>query len=486
MSENDAGRPAQERPQRFESVDPYRGEVLAELPYLSGDQIDAAISRAHDAYLSWREIPVQDRACAAIRVADEMHRRKDELAQLITREMGKLVEESRFEIDLAVSILRYYGENGPRFLEPTAIDVSEGDARVVNAPIGVLLGIEPWNFPLYQVVRFAAPNIVVGNTILLKHAKNCALTALELEKIFAAAEVPQGVYTNVFLHVEDTEQVLSNPAVQGVSLTGSERAGASVAEIAGRHIKKCVLELGGSDPFIVLEGADLEGALDAAATARLGNTGQSCVAAKRFIVPAGLHDDFVRGLADRFAALQIGDPLDPHTRLGPLSSETAVHTLLGLVDDAIDHGATLVTGGGRPDNLGPDGKGAFVNATVLTGVTPGMRAYHEELFGPVAVVYGVEDEEEAVRLANATRFGLGATIFSGDGNGARARAVADRIDSGMVWINRPTSSEASLPFGGVKNSGFGRELSEAGMFSFTNRKLVRSFPAQASPAHVAG
>ena len=339
----------------------------------------------------------------------------------------------------------------------------------MNVPLGVLLGVEPWNFPLYQVVRFAGPNLVVGNTILLKHAEICPQSALALEQLFADAGAPAGVYTNVFLHIPDVARVIEHPVVQGVSLTDSERAGMSVGEIAGRSLKKCVLELGGSDPFIVLDSVNMDKTVATAAFGRLANTGQSCVAAKRFIVMADLYDEFVSRLARTFATLRPGDPADPATTLGPLSSERAAIDLIGQVRDAVDKGATVVTGGGRPEH-----KGAFVDATVLTGVRPGMRAYSEELFGPVAAVYRVANDDEAVELANVTSFGLGGTVLCSDLK--RARCVADRIDSGMVWINQPTSTQADLPFGGVKRSGFGRKLSQLGMYGFTNRKLVRTFP----------
>ncbi|AHH22250.1 putative succinate-semialdehyde dehydrogenase [Nocardia nova SH22a] len=458
----------------FETIDPFTGRTLGEFPYLETEQLDALLERASDAYRAWRDTPVTERARVVADAARLMRERKDDLSRLITSEMGKRISESEWEVDLAASILQYYGENGPEILRPTTLDVDEGEAQIVNAPIGVLLGVEPWNFPLYQVVRFAAPNLVLGNTILLKHAKSCALTALEIQRIFTDAGVPEGVYNNIFLRIGDIEHVLAHPAVQGVSLTGSDAAGASVAEIAGRHVKKCVLELGGSDPFIVLDADDLDGTLDAATTGRLANTGQSCVAAKRFIVPERFYDTFVSGLAERFGALRAGDPSDPETTLGPLSSVGAADDLLEQVRDARDKGANVVVGGDRPDVSAPGRREAFVDATVLTDVTPRMRAYTEELFGPVAVVYRVADEDEAIDLANNTKFGLGATVFSSDPE--RARAVAERIDSGMVWINSPTSTQADLPFGGVKQSGFGRELAELGMFGFANRKLIRTAP----------
>ena len=365
-----------------------------------------------------------------------MLQREDALAALVTSEMGKLIADSHWEVQLAASILRYYGDNGPRFLRADRLTVDAGDAEIVNEPLGVLLGIEPWNFPLYQVVRFAGPNLVVGNTILLKHAESCPQTALAIEELFVDAGAGGGVYANVFLRVSDVEQVIAHPSVQGVSLTGSERAGRSVAELAGRSLKKCVLELGGSDPFIVLDAPDMSETVDAAVIGRMANTGQSCVAAKRFLVVDELFDEFVGRLAERFASLTPGDPADPSTELGPLSSDEAATNLVSQVHDAVERGATLVTGGHRIPR-----RGAYVEPTLLTGVRPGMRAFDEELFGPAAVAYRVAGDNEAVSLANGTMFGLGAAVFCSDLE--RARAVADRLESGMVWINHPTSTAPS-------------------------------------------
>lgn len=462
----------------FATVNPYTGETLCEFPFLTTEEALAGGERAHEAFGTWRRRPVEDRAAIMRRAAELMLERRDELARLVTLEMGKLIRESGLEVELAASILKYYGEKGPEFLRPQPLEVEGGEAAIVNEPLGVLLGIQPWNFPLYQVARFAAPYLVVGNTILLKHAESCPQTALALEQLFHDAGVTEGVYTNVFLKISDVEPVVAHPAVQGVSLTGSERAGASVAEIAGRHLKRCVLELGGSDPFIVLDAPDFQRTLKAAVIGRMANTGQSCVAAKRFIVMDELYDAFVAGLAQAFGSLKPGDPADPATTLGPLSSERAARDLLAQVQDAVEKGATVVTGGGRPDL-----PGAFVEPTLLTGVKPGMRAFSEELFGPVAVVYRVSSDEEAVALANSSSYGLGGAVFCSDLQ--RARAVADQLDSGMVWINHPTSSQANLPFGGVKRSGYGRELDRLGIFEFTNRKLVRTLPASSSGARAA-
>jgi succinate-semialdehyde dehydrogenase/glutarate-semialdehyde dehydrogenase len=454
----------------YATTNPYTGEKLREYPFLDTGQIPDVIERADAAFQSWRDLPVAQRAQVVRRAGELMLDRKDEFAGLMTLEMGKRISEAHLEVELAANILQYYGDRGPEFLLPTWLTVDVGSAEIVNEPLGVLLGVEPWNYPLYQVVRFAAPNLVVGNTVLLKHASLCPQSALALERLFADAGAPEGVYTNVFLRHSDMPLVMENPAVQGASLTGSEQAGVSVGELSGHNLKKCVLELGGSDPLIVLDAPDMEKTVATAAIGRLFNAGQSCVASKRFILSREVYDPFLAGLACTFEALRPGDPADPATTLAPLSSEQAAKDLTAQVQDAVDKGATVVTGGGRPDR-----QGAFVDATILTDVRPGMRAYSEELFGPVVPVYGVASDGEAVELANATSFGLGGTVMCSDLQ--RARSVADRIDSGMVWINQPTSSEPGLPFGGVKRSGFGRELSQLGTYGFTNRKLIRTIPA---------
>ena len=451
----------------YATVNPYTGETEQEFPFLETSEVDGVVERAHAAYLEWRRRPVEERAAIVGRIGELMKERRKELGALITTEMGKRLQEATGEAMLVSMIFKYYAENGPRFLEPKSIDVMEGEAVVVNEPTGVILAIEPWNFPLYQVARVAAPNLVLGNTILLKHAENNPQTALAIEQLFRDAGVPEGVYTNLFLKISDVEQVIANPLVQGVTLTGSERAGSSVASLAGKHLKKSVLELGGSDPFIVLDAPGVENTVQAATMSRVMNSGQACIAAKRFIVMDEAYDDFVAGLTEAFSSLQPGDPTDPATTLGPLSSERAAADLAAQVQDAVDKGATVLAGGGRPDQ-----PGAFVNATLLADVTPDMRAYAEELFGPVAVVHRVSSDDEAVELANATQYGLSASVFGSDLE--RARAVADRVESGMVWINSPSGTSPELPFGGVKRSGYGRELSELGMFEFANRRLVRT------------
>jgi succinate-semialdehyde dehydrogenase/glutarate-semialdehyde dehydrogenase len=456
---------------QYVTVNPYTNEEVHGFDSLYPDEIDAAVQGAHDAYASWRRTPIDERARIVRRVGDLMLERAAELAGVMTLEVGKLIGHSMLEVGLSASILQYYGDEGPRIARKRSLDVDGGSAVVVSEPLGVLLGVMPWNFPLYQVARFAGPNVVLGNTILLKHAGNCPQSALALEQLFLDAGAPVGVYTNIFAPVEEVERIIANPVVQGVSLTGSERAGAAVGQNAGRNLKKAVLELGGSDPFIVLDRGDLESTIDAAVFSRMFNTGQACEAAKRFIVVDELFDEFVAGMRDRLAGLEPGDPADPATTFGPVCSEQAAVGLVDQVQDAIDKGATVVIGGGRIDR-----PGAFVEPTILTGVTPDMRVYHEELFGPVAVVYRVPDEAAAVELANDSPFGLGGAVFCSDPE--RARRVADRLECGMVWINSPVSSQPDLPFGGVKRSGFGRELSDLGMREFVNHKLIRTVAAE--------
>ncbi|SDG71162.1 NAD-dependent succinate-semialdehyde dehydrogenase [Klenkia brasiliensis] len=454
----------------YATVNPFTGETEREFEALPGDQVTAVVDRAHTAFLDWRRRTVAERAAVVGRAADLMTERSDALAALITKEMGKRIQEAAGEVALAASILRYYADKAEQFLAPRTIEVMKGEAVVVNEPTGVLFAVEPWNYPLYQVVRIAGPNLTLGNTIVLKHAENVPQCALALEELFRDAGAPEGVYTNVFLRISDTERVIAHPAVQGVTLTGSERAGSSVAALAGKHLKKSVLELGGSDPFVVLDTPDLARTVKAATMGRMANTGQACIAAKRIIVLADVWDEFVAGLQQAFGGFTPGDPADPSTTLGPLSTEKAAADLHAQITDAVEKGATVLAGGGRPDR-----PGAFVDATLLTDVTPGMRAFSEELFGPAAVLHKVDTEDEAVALANDSAYGLSAVVYSGDVE--RARAVADRLESGMVWINQPSGSSAELPFGGVKRSGYGRELSELGMFEFANRRLVRTLPA---------
>lgn len=466
---------------RYATVNPFTGETEKEYPFTEASEIDGIIGRAHSAYLEWRDRSVEERAAVVQKAAELLDERIMDYAALITKEMGKRRDEAVGELFLCSMILKYYAGNGPKFLEPTSIEpmMGGGEAVIETRPVGALLGIEPWNFPFYQVVRVAGPNLVLGNTVIIKHSEITPQCAEAIEQLFTDAGAPAGVYTNVFLRISDVEQVIADPRIQGVTLTGSERAGSSVAALAGKHLKKSVLELGGSDPFIVLDGENLEATVKAATAGRMGNTGQACTASKRLIVTEDVFEPFVEGLKQAFTTFAPGDPSDPATSLAPLSSERAAQDLHAQIQDAIDKGATVVSGGKRPEHAG-----AFVEATILTDVTPDMRAYREELFGPAAVVYKVKDAAEAVALANDSDFGLGATVMGSDLD--HARSVADQLDVGMVWINQPTGSSPELPFGGIKRSGYGRELSELAMFEFANRRLVRTVPAKKADKPQAG
>ncbi|MBV8638716.1 MAG: NAD-dependent succinate-semialdehyde dehydrogenase [Candidatus Eremiobacteraeota bacterium] len=453
----------------YASTNPATGEVVAQFDSINNATLDLLIERANDAFQSWKDRPIAERAAVVGRAGELMRERSEEFAKLITLEMGKLINEARGEVKLASAILRYYGKNGGEFLKPKPLQVPGGEASLVYAPLGALIGIEPWNFPLYQVVRFAAPNLVVGNTILLKHASINPQCALALEQVFLDAGAPEGVYTNVFIESDQVAHAIEHELVRGASLTGSDAAGRSVGEVAGRNTKKVVLELGGSDAFIVLDGENLERTIKAAVMGRMANTGQSCVASKRFIILESCFDAIRDGMKTAFEQLKPGDPTDESTTLGPLSSANAVKGLVEQIDDAVMKGATLITGGHKIDR-----RGNFLEATILTDVKPGMRAFHEELFGPVAVLYKVKDEDEAIALANDSPYGLGGSVFASDVE--RARRVADRVETGMVWINHPTSSLPNLPFGGIKQSGFGRELSDVGIHEFVNQKLICTLP----------
>ena len=446
-------------------VNPATGETLASYPGSTDAEVEAALAAADAAYRDWgRDSSPAERA-EALRAVARLHReRRDELAAIIVREMGKPLEAALGEVDFAADITEYNADHVDEFTadQPLSID-GDGTALIRRSPLGVLLGIMPWNFPYYQVARFAAPNLAVGNTILLKHAPQCPESAAAIASIYADAGFPAGAYADLRLTNEQAAAVIADPRVQGVSVTGSERAGAAVAEVAGRNLKKVALELGGSDPFILLSTDDLDAAAQAAVDARLDNTGQSCNAAKRFIVVDGLYDAFLEKFTAGMAAATLGDPFAEDTVLGPLSSLAAAERLEKQVDAALAQGATRVLGGDRD--------GAFFPATVLTGVTPEMDAYREEFFGPVGVVYRVADEDEAVQVANATPFGLGSYVFTTDAE--QAERVANKIEAGMVYVNLVLADEPALPFGGVKRSGTSREMGLLAADEFVNKKLIR-------------
>lgn len=447
-------------------VDPATGATIKEYPTITDAELAAAVESAAATHKGWSKgSTVQDRS-ALIRKAARLHEeRRQELASIIVREMGKPIEQALGEVDFCVAIYDYYADNGPALLadEPIPLLDGQGSALVRSSSVGTILGIMPWNFPYYQVARFAGPNLVVGNTILLKHAPQCPESAAALEQIFLDAGFPQDAYVNIYATNDQVARVIEDPRVQGVSLTGSERAGAAVAEIAGRNLKKVVLELGGSDPFILLSTDDLDATVEAAVAARLDNNGQACNAAKRFIVVDGLYDAFVEKFTAALKDVEPADPTDAGTVLGPLSSDAASARLAEQVDRAVEQGARRVVGGER--------RGNFFPPTVLADITPDNDAYHEEFFGPVASVYRVDSEQAAVTLANDTPFGLGSYVFTTDSE--QALRVADGLDAGMVFINAVGAEGAELPFGGVKRSGFGRELGRYGIGEFINRKMIR-------------
>jgi succinate-semialdehyde dehydrogenase / glutarate-semialdehyde dehydrogenase len=450
----------------YQVVNPATGETVAEYPTITDEQLQDAIGRVDKAHREWAVSSTVDERAALIRRVAELHvEQRQRLAEIIVREMGKPIEQALGEVDFAAAIYEYYADNAAGLLADESIKLLEGDgsAFIRRSSYGPLLGIMPWNYPYYQVARFAGPNLAIGNTILLKHAPQCPESAEAMEQIFHEAGFPPDAYINIFATNQQIETVIGDPRVRGVSLTGSERAGAAVAEIAGRNLKKVVLEMGGSDPFILLSTDDMDAAVESAVGARLENSGQACNAAKRFIVVDELYDAFMEKFTSALTAVKPSDPNSADTTVGPLSSSTATDRLADQVKRAVDQGATLVAGG--------DHDGNFFDTTILTDITPDNDAYREEFFGPVASVYRVGTEDEAVQLANDTPFGLGSYVMTNDSE--QALRVADQIDAGMVFVNAVGLEGAELPFGGVKRSGFGRELGRLGADEFVNKKMIR-------------
>ena len=452
----------------YQSTNPYDGKVFKSFDDITDAQLEDKLKTASQCYeATWRNTSFAERKAVLSKAAALMRERMQPLAELITLEMGKLIDQSIGEVKLSAAILDYYAEHAEAFLAPEKITTAKGEATVESSPIGVLFGVEPWNYPYYQIARFAAPNLMAGNVVMIKHASNVPQCALAFETLMKDAGAPAGAYTNLFVTKDQIAKVIEDPRIRAIALTGSEAAGAVVAAQAGKQLKKSTMELGGSDAFIVLEDADLEKAVKHAVSGRMGNTGQACTASKRFIVVEGLADQFL----DKFkAALQTfapGNPIDKKTNLGPLSSEEALQKLLDQVDKAVAKGAKALIGGKRVEGQA----GAFMQPTILTNVDKHNPAYSEEFFGPVALFFKVADEKAAIALANDSPFGLGGSVFTQDIE--RAKRVARQIDTGMVFINSDLVSSPELPFGGVKNSGYGRELSSAGIQEFVNKKLIR-------------
>ncbi|RAX14912.1 aldehyde dehydrogenase family protein [Pseudarthrobacter sp. AG30] len=451
----------------YQVINPATGQRGRKYPLITSETLEKVISAADAAYRSCgRASTVAERSGLLKRVGDLHRERRSHLAELAVEEVGKTRSQALGEVDFTADIYDYYAAHGDKFLqdEPIELISGTGSALVRRSPIGVLLGIMPWNYPYYQVARFAAPNLLLGNTVVLKHAPQCPTSSAAIEDLFLEAGLPEGGYTNIYASNDQIAEIIADPRIQGVSLTGSERAGASVAELAGRHLKKVVLELGGSDPFILLSTEDLDAVVECAVTARLDNNGQACNAAKRFLVAEDLYEPFKTRFAEALCRVSPGDPSLPGTFLGPVSSTAAADRLQEQLDLAVNSGATVLTGGTR--------SGTYFPGTILDGLDPKNPAYYEEFFGPIASIQKFSSEDEAVRAANDSAFGLGSYVFTTDSE--QALRVADRLEVGMVFINGVGAESAELPFGGVKRSGFGRELGRYGVDEFANRKLIRT------------
>ena len=451
----------------YSVVDPSTGELLESFDTATDAEIHSALQRSDAAFTVWSQTPVEERAEILEKLSVIYRERSEELAEIIQIEMGKPIPEGKGELVLCSLIYKYFAKNAAEFIEDEPLrGPKDAQAYIHREPVGSLLGIMPWNFPYYQVARFAAPNLALGNTIILKHAPNCPRSARVIEEIFQEAGLPQDAYINVYASNEQiADIVLPSPLNHGVSLTGSERAGSAVAAEAGKNLKKVVLELGGSDPYIVLDSADVDATVKTLLNARLGNNGQACNAPKRMIIMEDLYAEVLKKMVSKVKSRTPEDPYSEESRLSPLSTEQAVSRFVDQVDKAASQGATVHTGGIRYD-----GPGAFVSPAVITDVTADMNAHHEEIFGPAVILYKASTEDEAVALANDTPFGLGAAVFSADTD--RAETIAKQIKAGMVFINTPEQSREFLPFGGVKRSGIGRELGPLAMDEFVNKKLI--------------
>tara|TARA_R110002167_G_scaffold188380_2_gene390015 strand:- start:586 stop:1968 length:1383 start_codon:yes stop_codon:yes gene_type:complete len=449
----------------YETRNPYTGDLLVTFPDASDSEIKQAIENAHDAFLLWKNTGFTERARVMHAAAELLRRDVDYYANLLTIEMGKLISEAKAEIALSADIFDYYANNAQTLLAPQKLPVADADAEILCEPLGVLLAIEPWNFPFYQVVRIAAPQISAGNTLLLKHASNVPQAAAAFEKLMLDAGLPQGVFKNLYATRSQIETIINDPRVQGVALTGSERAGAVVAAQAGKALKKSTLELGGADAFVVLADADMQKTINWAVLGRHWNGGQVCVSSKRMIIVDEVYDRFLEGYIGGVANLKAGDPFEPSTTLAPLSSKAAADEIKDKIRQAVSYGATATEVG----PIVPD-SGNFVQPTILTDVAEDNPARYWEFFGPVSMLFRAKDEDDAVHIANDSPFGLGGSVFTA--NPIHGAEVAKRISTGMVFVNHPTMAKADLPFGGVKRSGYGRELVGLGIKEFVNHKLI--------------
>lgn len=447
------------------TTDPRNGNVIKTFEELSDEQVKQKIESADNAFKTWRTTDLESRVEIIKKFAAQLHKQKEEIAKLASLEMGKIYKQAIAEVEKCALACEYYAENAAKQLTPEKIETEAQTSYVRFDPLGIILGVMPWNFPFWQAIRFITPTILAGNTVLLKHASNVPQCAVKIEELYVQAGLPEGVYKTLLIGSSKVEMIINDDRIKGVSLTGSELAGSKVAEAAGRNLKKQVLELGGSDPFIVLEDADIDWAVEQATLGRLQNNGQSCVSAKRFVLHEVIAETFKEKLIESFKKQVVGDPFDDKSTMGPLVNTQAVKDLEHLISDAKSKGAQILLEGGK---FGSEGN--FFAPAIITGITKDMLLYSEEAFGPIASIYVVKSETEAIELANDTRFGLGSAIFTKDIT--KAQEMAEHINSGCVFINRFTSSHPHLPFGGVNKSGYGRELSEFGIREFVNVKSV--------------
>jgi succinate-semialdehyde dehydrogenase/glutarate-semialdehyde dehydrogenase len=456
----------------YQSVNPYDGKLIKSFEHMSNAQLEQSLAQAQTCFETWKQKSYVQRAAIINKAAALLHAHVDDFARLETLEMGKRIDEARGEVKFSADILAYYAKHAESLLAPTKLNPKVGEAHVESSPTGVLFCVEPWNFPYYQLARVAGPQLMAGNVLVVKHAGCVPQCAIAFEKLLLDAGAPAGAYTNLLVSYEQSDRVIDDPRIRGVALTGSVAAGRSVAARAGQNLKKSTMELGGSDAFIVLDDADLDKTIPWAVWGRMFNGGQTCCAAKRFIVMAAVADRFLAKFKASLEALKAGDPMDEKTTQGPLSSEAALLQLLAQVDAAVKGGATLLMGGKRIDR-----PGSFMQPTILTDIRPGNPAYRDEFFGPVVSLFRVKTEDEAIALANDSDFGLGGSVWTQDES--RGRRVASRVDTGMMFINNIDWADAGLPFGGIKTSGYGRELGPMGIQEFVNKKLVRTAPIAA-------
>jgi len=451
----------------YKSVNPNDGKTLQTFEELGDAQLEKKLAAAHACYKTWKNTSYQERAAVVAKAAELMHAHVDDFAKLATLEMGKRISEARGEVSFSGNILAYYAKNAEKFLAPEKLNPEHGEAHMESSPIGVIFCVEPWNFPFYQLARVAGPHLMAGNVLVVKHSSNVPQCAIAFEKLLMDAGAPEGLYTNLLISHEQSNKVIDDPRVKGVALTGSVAAGRSVAARAGQILKPSSMELGGSDAFIVLDDADLDKTIPWAVWGRMYNQGQTCCASKRFIVLESIADKFLDKFQTALSLQQAGDPMNEKTTKGPMSQEVALVDLLKQVDGAVAHGAKVLMGGKRIDR-----PGSFMETTILTDISPDNPAFRAEFFGPVALFFRVKDEAAAIALANDSDFGLGGSVFTRDA--ARGQRVASQIDTGMMFINNIDWTDAELPFGGVKDSGYGRELGDMGIQQFVNKKLVRT------------